>query len=55
LGGATHEFELVLGGGDADVEAVDFSGPAFVVGFGEAVEEVRVDLFEARELVGVGS
>src|SRR5260370_3674320 len=36
--------ELVLGAGEADLEALDLAGPAFALGFGDAGGEVVADL-----------
>jgi hypothetical protein len=47
--------ELVAGSCEADVEAVDFTEPALVVGFGYAVDEVVVDLDQSGPLGRVGS
>jgi hypothetical protein len=47
--------EFVSGGGEADVEPVDFAEPAFGVGFGDAVEEVVADLNQSGSLGRVGS
>jgi hypothetical protein len=40
--------------GEADAEPFDFSGPAFPLGFRDAVEEVAVDLHEPTALCRVG-
>ncbi|MEV4923760.1 hypothetical protein [Streptomyces roseoverticillatus] len=50
-GGSAGDFgvelvELVLGGGEADAEPVDFAEPAFAVRFGDPCDEVDPDLFE---------
>ena len=45
--------ELVLGAGEADLQAVDFAGPAFAFGFGDAVVQVVADLLEPGALGGV--
>jgi hypothetical protein len=47
--------EFVASGGEADVESIDFAVPAFLAGFGYAVDEVVVDLDESGSLGGVGS
>jgi hypothetical protein len=47
--------EFVAGGGQADVESVDFTEPALVVCFGDAVDEVVTDLDQSGPLGGVGS
>ena len=54
-GGVVVELdELVADGGEADVESVDFTEPAFEVGFGDAVDKVVVDLDQSGPLGGVG-
>lgn len=52
-GGQVGLGELVVGGGEADLECLGFAGPAFAFGFGDAGQEVVVDLFEAVPLGGV--
>jgi hypothetical protein len=47
--------EFVWGGGEADVQPVDFAQPAFGVGFGDAVEEVVADLDQSGSLGRVRS
>lgn len=47
--------ELVAGCCEADVEAVEFTEPALLVGFGDAVEEVVVDLDQSGPLGRVRS
>jgi hypothetical protein len=51
-GAAVDLGELVLGAGEADVEAIDFAEPAFSPGFGDAVEEVVADLGDAGRWPG---
>lgn len=46
--------EFVAGCGEADVESVEFTEPAFMVGFGDAVEEVVMDLDQPGPVSGVG-
>jgi hypothetical protein len=46
--------ELVVGAGEADVEAFDFAVPAFAFGFADPGGEVVADLGDARPLGGVG-
>ncbi len=46
--------EFVAGCGEADVESVHFAEPAFVVGFGDAVDEVVTDLDQPVPLGWVG-
>ena len=45
--------ELVLGAGEADLEALDLAEPAFSFGFGDAVVQVGADLFQPAALGGV--
>jgi len=45
--------ELVLGAGEADLEALDLAEPAFAFGLGDAVVQVVPDLLEAGPLGGV--
>jgi hypothetical protein len=47
--------ELVLGAGEADLEALDLAGPAFALGLGDAVVQVVPDLLEPAALGGVWS
>jgi hypothetical protein len=47
--------ELAGGGGEADFQSFGFAGPAFALGFGDAVQEVVADFFEAVPLCGVDS
>ena len=47
--------EFVAGGGQADVESVDFTEPALVMGFGDAVDEVVMNLDQPGPVSGVGS
>jgi hypothetical protein len=42
--------ELVAGAGQADLEAFGFAVPAFAFGFGDAGDEVVVDLGDAGPL-----
>jgi hypothetical protein len=42
--------ELVLGAGEADLEALDLAEPAFAFGLGDAVVQVVPDLLEAGPL-----
>ena len=42
--------ELVLGAGEADLQAVDFAEPALASGFGDAVVQVGADLLEPGAL-----
>ena len=42
--------ELGVGGGEADAQALGFPGPAFAVGFGDAVSEVVADFDETWPL-----
>jgi hypothetical protein len=54
-GGQVGLGELVVGGGEADLESLGFADPAFALGFGDASQEVVADLFEAVPLGGVDS
>ena len=45
--------ELILGAGEADLEALDLAGPAFALGFGDAVVQVDADLLQPAALGGV--
>jgi hypothetical protein len=45
--------ELVLGAGEADLEALDLAEPAFAFGLGDAVVQVVPDLLKAGPLGGV--
>jgi len=38
--------ELVVGAGEADLQAFGFAGPALAFGFGDAVVQVGADLLE---------
>jgi hypothetical protein len=42
--------ELVVGAGQADLQSLDFSGPGFAFGFGDAVVEVATDLLQPGAL-----
>jgi hypothetical protein len=46
--------DLVIGGGETDVEPVDLAEPAVLAGFVDAGEEVVADLEKAGRLGGVG-
>src|SRR6266540_4347331 len=46
--------ELVVGAGEADLQAFDLAEPAFALGFGDAVKQVVADLLQARALGRVG-
>ena len=52
-GGQVGLGELVVGGGEADLESLGFAGPAFALGFGDAGQEVVADSFESAALGGV--
>ena len=41
---AVNLSEFVLGGGEADPEPFGFADPSFVVGFGDAGDEVGTDV-----------
>jgi hypothetical protein len=53
LQGGVDLGELVLGAGEADLEALDLAEPAFAFGFGDAVVQVVPDFFETGPLGGV--
>jgi hypothetical protein len=42
--------ELVVGAGQADLQSLDFAGPAFAFGFGDAVVDVAADLLNPGAL-----
>jgi hypothetical protein len=42
--------DLLVGGGDADLQAFGFAGPAFAPGFADAGGEVAADYLEPRAL-----
>ena len=42
--------ELVLRGGEADLQALGFAVPAFALGLGDAGDQVVADLFQPRPL-----
>ena len=44
-GGQVGLSELVVGGGEADLESFGFAGPAFALGLGDAGQEVVADSF----------
>ena len=46
--------ELVLGAGEADLEALDLAEPAFALGLGDAVVQVVPDLLEPARWAGSG-
>lgn len=54
-GDLVHLGELVLGAGQADLEALGLAEPAVGFGFGEASGEVVADLGEAGTFGGVGA
>jgi len=45
--------ELVVGGGEADLESLGFAGPAFAFGLGDAGQEVVADILQPMFLGGV--
>jgi hypothetical protein len=47
--------ELVLGAGEADLEALDLAEPALALGLGDPVVQVGADLLKAGPLGGVRS
>lgn len=55
LNGGVDLSELVLGAGEADLEALDLAEPSFAFGLGNAVMQVVPDLFETAPHGTVGS
>ena len=53
LQGGVDLGELVLGAGEADLEALDLAEPAFAFGLGDAGVQVVADLLEPASLRGV--
>jgi len=45
--------ELVVRGGEADLQAFGLAGPAFSLGFADARDQVVADFFQPRALGGV--
>ena len=43
-GDLVHLGEFVAGGGEADLQALGFAGPVFVLGFADAGDQVVADL-----------
>ena len=54
VGDLVHLGEFGPGAGEADLEAFGFAEPAVGFGFGDAVDEVVADLFEAGSGCGIG-
>ena len=52
-GDAVDLGELVLGAGEADLQALDLAEPALPFGLGDPVVQVVQDLFQAGPLGGV--
>jgi len=52
-GGPSHLDELLLRGGKACLESVDFAEPSALVGFRESFSKAGDDVFEALLLGGV--
>src|SRR6266436_4489471 len=50
--GAPVDHELVVGSGEADLQAFDLVEPAFALGLGDAGDQVVADLGDAVALVG---
>ena len=50
VGEIAHRAELLLGGGQADLETGDFAKPALLKGLGDALAKVGDDLTQARLL-----
>jgi hypothetical protein len=53
-GDLVHLGEFLAGGGQADLQALGFSGPVFALGFAGAGDQVVADLGQPRPLGGVG-
>jgi hypothetical protein len=53
-GDLVHLAEFLPGGGEADLQALGFAGPAFVLGFADAGDQVVADLGQPRPLGRVG-
>ena len=49
-----HLGEFLAGGGEADLQALGFAGPAFALGFADAGDQVVADLGQPWPLGGVG-
>ncbi|MFF0205936.1 hypothetical protein [Streptomyces sp. NPDC005017] len=49
-----HGGDLLLGGGQAGLDRGDLAKPALFLGFLKPVEQVRVDLLQPGQLLGVG-
>jgi len=45
--------ELVVGGGEADLESFGFAGPALALGLGDAGGQVAADVFRPLFLGGI--
>jgi hypothetical protein len=54
-GDLVHLGEFVAGGGEADLQALGFAGPAFALGFADAGDQVAADLGQPWPLGGVGA
>ena len=50
-----HLGEFLVGGGEADLQALGFAGPAFAMGFADAGGQVVADLGQSWPLGGVGA
>ena len=50
-----HLGEFVAGGGEADLQALGFAGPAFALGFADAGDQVVADFGQPRPLGGLGA
>jgi hypothetical protein len=50
-----HLGEFLAGGGEADLQALGFAGPAFALGFADAGGQVVADLGQSWPLGGVGA
>jgi hypothetical protein len=52
-GDLVHLGEFLVGGGEADLQALGFAGPAFALGFADAGDQVVADFGQPRPLGGV--
>ena len=50
-----HLGEFLAGGGEADLQALGFAGPAFTLGFADAGGQVAADFGQPWPLGGVGA
>jgi hypothetical protein len=54
-GDLVHLGEFLFGGGEADLQAFGFAGPAFTLGFADAGDQVAADPGQPWPLGGVGA